>query len=91
MPNGRGRHKSRNKKRATKVSKGLHAGAKRHRLTEVGKALLGKGVVASTRHVPCKSNYKGTHIVHVPYNAAQAEENKRLYPHLFPEDERNAA
>lgn len=39
---------NRKKKRKTKVSKGIH-GATRTRLTEVQKALLGGGLVASTR------------------------------------------
>ena len=90
MSNGRGKHKSRGKKRKPKTSKGVH-GATRHRLSEVGKALLGKGVVAATRHVACKSNYKGVHIVNEPYDRAQAEENKRLYPHLFRDERRKAA
>ena len=42
MPNARGKNKARGKRRATKVSKGVH-GAKRHPLTELQKVLLGKG------------------------------------------------
>jgi hypothetical protein len=56
MSNGRGKHKSRGRRRAHKVSAGIN-GATKHPLSEVEKALLGKGRVQATRHVLCKSNY----------------------------------
>lgn len=50
MSNGRGKRKSRGRQRDHKVSKGI-GGAVRARLTEVQKALLGKGIVASFEKV----------------------------------------
>lgn len=46
MSNGRGKHKSRGRKRDKKVSKGI-GGATRHRLSEVQKVILGKGIYDS--------------------------------------------
>lgn len=53
MPNARGKNKARNKRRATKVSKGIN-GAKRHPLTELQKVLLGKGAVQRLAAVRAK-------------------------------------
>lgn len=83
MSNGRGKHKSRGRRRTPKTSKGIH-GATKHPLSEVGKALLGKGRVQTMKHVPCKSNWSGQNANSVvPFDPVQVEENKRLYPHLF--------
>lgn len=43
MSNGRGKHKSRGRRRTKKTSMGKH-GATKHPLTEVQKVLLGKGM-----------------------------------------------
>lgn len=78
---------NRKKQRKPKTSAGVH-GATKHPLTELEKALLGKGLMRTMHHVPCKSNYKGVVNVSTPFDKAQVDENKRLYPHLFPPEER---
>ena len=51
MSNGRGKHKSRGKKRAKVTSRGTAVGARKTRLTEVQKAALGGGRVQGMRPV----------------------------------------
>lgn len=51
MSNSRGKHKSRNRKRAHKVSRGTAVGASKASLSEVEKALLGGGRVKAMRPV----------------------------------------
>lgn len=87
MSNARGKHKSRNRRRAKKTSKGI-GGAVRAQLSEVGKALLGKGMVDSLEPTEMKSAWRGVATVREPYDARQAAENRTLYPHLFSEDRR---
>lgn len=72
------------RKRQHKVSKGVH-GATKHPLNEVQKALAGKGLIASVVHVECRSPWRGSGDVSPkgPFDKAQAEKNKLLYPHLF--------
>lgn len=45
MGNARGKHKSRNRKRTPKRSKGINGGGGRVSLTEIEKVLLGKGLM----------------------------------------------
>lgn len=77
---------NRKKPRTPKTSKGIN-GAKRHPLSEVMKALLGKGMVARFKEIEMKASWRGAHLG-APYNSEQAELNRSLYPHLFPEDAR---
>ena len=51
MSNGRGKHKSRGKKRPHKVSRGAAVGAQKAPQSEVQKALLGKGRVQGMKPV----------------------------------------
>ena len=59
------------RKRTKKVSKGIH-GATKHPLSEIAKALLGKGLVRSTRHVPVAKSWQGTFVVSHPFDPEQA-------------------
>lgn len=72
---------NRKKQRKPKKSLGIH-GATKHPLSGIEKALLGKGQVQAMQHVPCKAPYKGGHGDR-PYDKAQADLNRELYPHLF--------
>lgn len=74
------------KQRTPRTSKGIH-GAEKHPLTEVEKALLGKGLVRSTKHIPIKSDWRGASGFNDPWDPKQAVLNKVLYPHLFREDD----
>ena len=51
MSNGRGKHKSRGKKRTKVTSRGTAVGARKSPQSEVQKALLGKGRVEGMRPV----------------------------------------
>lgn len=75
--------KGSNKKRqrTSRKSQGV-VGASHSPLTEVEKALIGKGLVRSIREIDCKP-WRGTGGYGPPYDAKQAAENKLLYPHLF--------
>lgn len=54
--------------------------------TELQKVLLGGGLLRNTsRGVDGTLPWKLPQTVHQPYDAAQVQENKRLYPHLFTE------
>jgi hypothetical protein len=83
---------NRKKQRAHKVSKGIH-GSTRHRLSEITKALLGKGMVQNEKHVPLPKSgpYKGQHVAPTGsqrFDAEQAEWNEENLPFLFNDDER---
>lgn len=94
MPS-KGRNKSKGKKRDKRCkprgtdSKGLRSHSK-HPLTDVQRVLLGKGHYET--FVPVGGPYakgsksapwRGVAVVNTPYDAEQAKENERLYPHLF--------
>lgn len=87
MSNGRGKHKSRGRRRTKKTSRGI-GGAARTRLSETAKVLLGKGQVDSLEPTEMKSPWRGVPSVREPYDKAQALLNRSLYPHLFEEDRR---
>lgn len=74
--------KTSKKKRTKKVSKGLH-GARKHPLTTLQRALLGKGLIASFTPVEAKVPWRGVGEVHTPFDRQQAALNRKLYPHLF--------
>lgn len=58
-------------------------GAKRHPLTVLERVLAGKGRLACVKPVEC-APWRGLENPSTPvFDAAQVEENKRLYPHLF--------
>ena len=66
-------------------SKGLH-GAVRHPLTALQKVLAGKGQIVRLKPPDC-APWRGMENPSTPpYDAAQVAENKRLYPHLFSEN-----
>jgi hypothetical protein len=73
------------KKRTHKVSEGLRKHSK-HPLSAVEKVLEGKGLMQSIKHVPILRPWLGVASVTTPWNAKNVAENRRLYPHLFPED-----
>lgn len=93
MSNARGKHKARGKQRNKRCkprgvdSKGLRK-ARKHPLTTLEKALLGKGRVQAFEPLGIKSAWRGVGTVVVPFDKAQADENKRLYPHLFSDEQR---
>lgn len=62
---------NRKRQRPHKVSKGEN-GASKHPLSTLAKALLGKGLVQSTKHVPIKKNWPGTFFVDNPFDPEQA-------------------
>lgn len=75
------------KKRAHKVSRGEH-GATKHPLTEIEKALADKGVMDREERYQQRNPitpWKGATepFKNGPFDRAQVEENRRLYPHLF--------
>lgn len=72
------------RKRTHKVSQGIH-GATKHPLSVIERVLAGKGLLDSIEHVECKSPWRGVGDIlpNGPFDKAQVEENKRLYPHLF--------
>lgn len=88
MSNGRGKHKSRGKRRDKKTSKGTGVGARSTTLTEGEKVRLGHGILDSIKHVACENNWRGVGVLRSPFNAAQAAINEQLYPHLFRDDRR---
>jgi hypothetical protein len=58
-------------------------------MTPLQKVLLGKGQMDSIRPVPALKPWLGVHVdPTVPWNTKNVAENRRLYPHLFPEDRR---
>lgn len=58
-------------------------------MTEIQKILLGGGRLASLRPVECKSPWRGAAgVSDPPFDRTQAEENRRLYPHLFEPERR---
>lgn len=73
------------RQRAHKVSRGEN-GATRHRLSELEKVLIGKGIAESLRPIPCLRPWRGASGFSEPFDARQAAENRLLYPHLFWED-----
>lgn len=81
MPNGRGKNKARNKKRAHVVSQGT-AKMSQHPLSEVEKAILGKGLVQSTRPVNALRAWSGVGEPKHPYDAEQAAWNVANLPFL---------
>lgn len=79
---------NRKRQRKQKTSKGIN-GSTRTRLSEVQKALMGKGRVQATQHVDCLRPWMGTFQPSNPvFDAKVVAENRLLYPHLFPEEER---
>jgi hypothetical protein len=75
------------KKRTHKVSKGERRSSLPISQSVVELALAGKGLVAAMVHVPCKVAWRGVgELRGVPFDAQQAALNRKLYPHLFPED-----
>ena len=70
------------RKRAKKVSKGTSVGARPIPLTEGEKIRLGHGILDRIKPVEC-SAWRGVQSVREPFDKAQAEENRRLHPHLF--------
>lgn len=72
------------RKRTHKVSAGINKHRK-NPLSEVDKVLMGKGIYRTLPVVGTRSPWRGVGDVlpHGPYNRAQVEENKKLYPHLF--------
>lgn len=81
MADNKGKSK---KPRKHKVSAGIH-GATKHPLDAVSKVLLGKGLYhrAGLSQPSKEGNWRGEERVIRPWNPVQAEENRRLYPHLF--------
>ena len=72
------------RQRAHKISKG-EQGATKHPLSELEKALLDKGLAQRVTPINGKP-WRGVAFVGEPYDAKQAAENRRLYPHLFEGD-----
>jgi hypothetical protein len=70
---------NRKRQRAKKVSRGIN-GAGRHPLGTVAKALLGKGIVQSMKHIPIKKNWSGTFSVDKPFDPEQAAIYKEEHP-----------
>lgn len=71
------------RKRKPKVSKGIHGGGGKTRLSYAQKILMGKGRLVSLRTVDCKP-WRGALRPGDPvFDAKQAELNKQLYPDLF--------
>ena len=73
---------NRKKQRTPKKSKGVH-GQRRHPLSGLERALLGKGLIQAHQPIPIHNPWRGVSHVTVPYDAAQVAENRKLYPHLF--------
>lgn len=85
MSNQKGNSK---RQRTHRISQGIH-GATHHPLDAVSKVLLGKGQMQSIKEVPCLRGWSGVHVdPAVPWSRKNVAENRVLYPHLFPEDER---
>lgn len=70
------------RKRTKKTSRGVH-GSTHFPLDPIQRVLLDKGQMDSIRHVDCKVGWRGVGEVKKPFDAKQAAENRRLYPHLF--------
>lgn len=89
MSNGRGKHKSRNRRRAKKTSRGLRRSSASVLLSKVQRVLLGGGLIDAMPEADC-SPWRGVAEVREgqEYDKAQVEVNKRLYPHLFAPEKR---
>lgn len=75
------------KKRKQKVSKGENKMSSNPQDPQ-DLVRMGKGRAASIKEVPMERAWRGVGIVKEPYDAKQALENKRLYPHLFMDERR---
>lgn len=81
MANGRGKHKAIGKRRTKVVSRGT-ARMSQHPLTEVEKAILGKGIVQSTHPVDALKPWTGVGNPREPFDAEQAKWNRENLPFL---------
>lgn len=70
------------RQRTHKVSQGLRKSSGSVELTEVQKVIQGGGLLDSIKEIDCKP-YRGSGGFGPPFDATQAAENRRLYPHLF--------
>lgn len=74
------------RQRTSRKSQGIH-GSTRVELSEVDKVILGGGLLDTISEIDCKP-WRGTGGYGPPYDPIQAAENKRLYPHLFDQEDR---